>query len=72
MTVVATLMKAQEEMKRQADRGRREAENWKVGDKVMLSTKNLVFKNKSVKKLVNQFISPYTINKIISTNVIKL
>jgi len=34
----------QEEIKRQADRGRKEAEIWKVGDKVMLSTKDLVFK----------------------------
>ena len=37
-------MKVQEKMKKQADRGRKEAEVWKVGDKVMLSTKDLVFK----------------------------
>jgi len=30
-----SLMRVQEEIKRQADRERREAENWKVGDKVM-------------------------------------
>jgi len=34
----------QEEMKRQVDKGRREAEVWRKGDKVMLSTKDLVFK----------------------------
>jgi len=40
----AALVKAQEEIKRQADKGRKEAEVWKVGDKVMLSTKDLMFK----------------------------
>jgi len=43
-----------------------------VGDKVMLSTKDLVFKERLVKKLVDQFISPYTIDEVIFTNVIKL
>ena len=38
------LMKAPEEMKRQADKERKEAEMQKVGDRVMLSTKDLVFK----------------------------
>ena len=40
----AVLMRAQEEIKRQADRGRKEVEVWKVEDKIMLSTKDLVFK----------------------------
>ena len=40
----ATLMKAQEEMKRQVDRERKDAKVWKVGDMVMLSIKDLVFK----------------------------
>jgi len=38
------LMRAQEEIKRQANRGRKEAEVWKIRNKIMLSTKNLVFK----------------------------
>ena len=46
----AALIRAQEEMKRQADRERRKAENWKVGDKVLLSTKDLVFKERPAKK----------------------
>jgi len=66
------LMRAQEEIKRQADRGRRKAENWKVGDKIMLSMKDLVFKKRPVKKLVDQFIGPYTIDEVISTNAVKL
>ena len=38
------LKRVQEEMKWQADRGRKKVEVWKVEDKVMLSTKNLMFK----------------------------
>jgi len=37
--VGAALKKAQEEMKRYADKKRKEVEDWKKGDKVMLSTK---------------------------------
>ena len=43
----------QKDMKRQADKERKEMENWKKGDKVMLSTKNLVFKEQPVRKLVD-------------------
>ena len=49
----AALKKAQEDMKRQANRERRETENWTKGDKVMLSTKDLVFKERLVRKLVD-------------------
>jgi len=38
----------------------------------MLSTKDLVFKKRPAKKLVDQFIRPYTIDEVVSTNVIKL
>ena len=37
----AALKKAQEDMKRQADRGRKEIEGWKKGDRVLLSTKDV-------------------------------
>ena len=47
------LVRAQEEMKRQADREKREAEVWKVGDRVILNTKDLVFKERMAKKLVD-------------------
>ena len=40
----AVLIRAQNEMKRQVNRGRKEVEVWKVGEKVMLSTKDIVFK----------------------------
>jgi len=47
------LKKAQENMKRQADKRRKETESWKKGDRVMLSTKDLVFKEKLARKLVD-------------------
>jgi len=39
---------------------------------MMLSTKDLVFKERLAKKLVDQYIGPYTIEKIVSTNAVKL
>ena len=38
----------------------------------MLSTKNLVFKERPAKKLVDQYVRPYVIKKVVSTNVVKL
>jgi len=38
----------------------------------MLSIKDLVLKERLAKKLVNQYIDPYTIDKIVSTNTVKL
>jgi len=51
--VGVALKKAQEDMKRQVDRGRKESEEWKKGDRVILSTKDLVFKKRLARKLVN-------------------
>jgi len=66
------LKKAQKDIKRQADRRRKESENWKRGDRVLLSTKDLVFKERPVKKLVDQYIGPYMIEEVVSTNTVKL
>jgi len=49
----AALKKAQEDVKRQADRGRKKIEDWKKRDKVLLSTKDLVFKERLARKLVD-------------------
>jgi len=38
------LKKTQKDIKRQADRKRKESKNWKKEDRVLLSTKDLVFK----------------------------
>ena len=39
---------------------------------MLLSTKNLVFKERPVRKLVNRYIGPYTIEEVISTNMVKV
>jgi len=59
-------------MKKQADRERKETEDWKKGDQVLLSTKYLVFKERPARKLVDQYISPYAIKEVVSTNAVKL
>ena len=68
----ATLKKTQEEMKRYADRSRKEMENWKKGDRVLLSTKDLVFKERPTKKLIERYVGPYTIEEVVSSNAVKL
>jgi len=45
---------------------------WKRKDKVMLSIKDLVFKEQLTKKLMDQYISSYIIDKIVFTNTVKL
>ena len=55
--VEATLKKTQEEMKRYADRGRKKTEKWEKGNKVLLSTKDLVFKERPSKKLMKRYVS---------------
>jgi len=59
-------------MKRQVDKERKESEEWKKRDKVMLSMKDLMFKERPVKKLVDQYIGSYTIEEVVSTNAVKL
>jgi len=68
----AALKKTQEEMKRYTDRSRKEMEKWKRGDRVLLSTKNLVFKERPVKKLTERYIGLYAIGEVVSLNVVKL
>ena len=38
----------------------------------MLSTKDLVFKERPVRKLVKRYVGPYEIEEVISSNVVKL
>ena len=38
----------------------------------MLNMKDLVFKERLARKLVDRYIGPYTIEEVISTNVVKL
>ena len=69
---VVVLRKVQEKIKWQVDKKRREAKEWKKRNKIMLSIKDLVFKKRPVKKLVNWYISLYIIDKIVFTNAVKL
>ena len=68
----AALWKTQEEMKRYVDRNRKEIEKWKKGDRILLSTKDLVFKERPTKKLTERYVGPYVIEKVVSTNAVKL
>jgi len=49
----AVLKKVQEDMKRQADKGKKETKDWKKEDRILLSTKDLVFKERLARKLVD-------------------
>jgi len=66
------LKKTQEEMKRYADRSRKETEKWEKRDRVLLSTKDLVFKERPVRKLTERYIGPYEIEEVVSLNMVKL
>ena len=66
------LKKTQEEIKRYTDRNRKETKEWKKGDSVMLSTKDLVFKERPVCKLVERYVGLYEIEEVVSSNVVKL
>jgi len=70
----AALGKAQEEMRKYADRKRREGVGFKVGDLVLLSTKELKWhmKGRRLEKLTERFVGPYKIKNIISANAVEL
>ena len=68
------LIKFQEEMKRYADRIRKEAEEYRVGNKVLISTKDFLIElmKRSMKKLMEKYIGPCVVKKIISENAVEL
>jgi len=70
----AALSKAQEDMKKYVDRYRGEVEEYKVGDLVLLSTKDLKYQmvGRRMEKLTERFIGPYKVKSIVSTNAIEL
>ena len=72
--MIAALGKAQADMKKYADKKRSDVEEYKVGDLVMLSTKDLKYQmiGRRTEKLTERFIGPYKIKKIISLNAIEL
>ena len=70
----AALIKSQEEMKRQADRSRKEVEEYRVGDKVLISTKDfsMELRKRATKKLMEKFIGPYVVKKVVLENAVEL
>jgi len=70
----AVLGKAQEEMKKFVNRKRRKKEEYRVGDLVLLSTKDLKWqmKGRRSEKLTKHFVNPYKIKEIVSSNTIEL
>jgi len=44
----------------------------KKRDKVMLSSKDLVFKERPVKKLIERYVGPYVIKEVVLKNTVKL
>jgi len=72
--VKVTLGKVQEEMRKYTDRKRREGVEFKVGDLVLLSTKELKWhmKGRRLEKLMERFIGPYKVKSIIPANTVEL
>ena len=70
----AALTKAQEDMRKYADRKRSDAVEYKVGDLVLLSTKDLKWQMVGWRseKLTEQFVGPYKVEAIISSNAVEL
>jgi len=70
----AVLGKAQEDMKKYADKKRSDVEGYKVGDLVMLSTKDLKYQmvGRRMEKLTERFVSPYKVKKIVLSNAVEL
>jgi len=68
------LEKAQADMKKYADKKRSDIEEYKVGDLVMLSTKDLKYQmvGRRTEKLTERFVGPYKVKKIVSTNMVEL
>jgi len=70
----AVLGKTQEKMKKYTDKKREEVNDYKVGDLVMLSTKDLKYQmvRRRTEKLMERFVGPYRIKKIVSLNAVEL
>ena len=70
----AVLGKVQKEMKKFANRRKRKEKEYRVGDLVMLSTKDLKWqmKRRRSEKLTECFVGPYKVKGIVSSNAIEL
>jgi len=70
----AVLGKVQEEIKKYVGKKRAEVDEYKVEDLVMLSTKDLKYQmvRRRTEKLMERFVGPYKIKKIVSSNAVEL
>jgi len=70
----AVLKKAQEDIRKYTDRKRLDIDKYKVGDLVMLSTKDLKYQmvRRRTEKLTERFVGPYKVKKVVSSNAVKL
>jgi len=61
-------------MKKYTDRKREKVDKYKVGDLVMLSTKDLKYQmvRRRTEKLIERFIGPYKIKKVVLLNTVEL
>ena len=70
----AALGKAQEEMKKFTNRKQGEGEKYRIGDLVLLSMKDLKWqiKERRSEKLIEHFVGPYKVKRVVSSNAIEL
>jgi len=68
------LGKVQEKIKKYVNGKREEVDDYKVEDLVMLSTKDLKYQmvGRRMEKLLERFIGPYKIKKIVLSNTVEL
>jgi len=61
-------------MKKYTDKKRSDVDKYKVGDLVMLSTKDLKYQmvGRRMEKLTKRFVGPYKVKKIVSMNAVEL
>jgi len=70
----AVLGKTQEDIKKYASKRRSEVDKYKVRDLVILSTKDLKYQivGRRIEKLTERFVGLYKVQKIVSSNAVKL
>ena len=68
----AALKRTQKEIKKCVDHNRKETEDWKKRDRVLLSIKDLVFRERPTRKLMERYIGLYAIEEVVLTNKVKL
>ena len=68
------MKKSQEKIKKYINRNRKKVVEYKIGDRMLLSMKDLTWqmRNRETKKFTEKFVRLYKIKKIISENMVKL